>query len=143
MGEGWTPAPFGGELDGPSRFSLVHRREDDFEYWDTRSAVRGPASGTGSPISSSAVSRSNVCSFLGDGTLRKYAMGERMGAPDRGRARRDAPGTAEAMEDGAFGIATALIYPPGQLRRTDDLVAVMTVVAEHHGVHINPHPLRG
>ena len=35
LGEGWTPAPFGGKLDGPFSISLVHRLEEDFEYWDT------------------------------------------------------------------------------------------------------------
>jgi dihydroorotase/N-acyl-D-amino-acid deacylase len=43
---------------------------------------------------------------------------------------------AEAMEDGAFGIATALIYPPGCYAGTDELVALCEVVAEHRGVHI-------
>jgi len=44
--------------------------------------------------------------------------------------------TAEAMEDGAFGVATALIYPPDAYTTTPDLVAIMTVVAAYHGVHI-------
>ena len=46
------------------------------------------------------------------------------------------PVTREAMQDGAFGVATALIYPPNAFSTTDELVAVMEVVAEYNGVHI-------
>jgi N-acyl-D-amino-acid deacylase len=41
-----------------------------------------------------------------------------------------------AMRDGAFGIATALIYPPGCYAGTDELVALCEVVAAHRGVHV-------
>src|SRR5699024_522517 len=44
--------------------------------------------------------------------------------------------TAEAMEDGAFGIATALIYPPNSYSTTEELIEVMAVVAAYNGVHI-------
>ena len=40
------------------------------------------------------------------------------------------------MEDGAFGVATALIYPPGAYSSTAELTATMEVVAAYHGVHI-------
>jgi dihydroorotase/N-acyl-D-amino-acid deacylase len=43
---------------------------------------------------------------------------------------------AEAMDDGAFGIATALIYPPGAFASFNELVALCQVVAEYRGVHI-------
>jgi dihydroorotase/N-acyl-D-amino-acid deacylase len=43
---------------------------------------------------------------------------------------------AAVMEDGAFGLATALIYPPGAFAGTEELVALCEVVAAHRGVHI-------
>ncbi|HEU0116659.1 MAG TPA: amidohydrolase family protein, partial [Thermomicrobiales bacterium] len=43
---------------------------------------------------------------------------------------------AEAMRDGAFGLATALIYPPGSYAGTDEIAALCEVVARFHGVHI-------
>jgi dihydroorotase/N-acyl-D-amino-acid deacylase len=43
---------------------------------------------------------------------------------------------AEAMDDGAFGVAYALIYPPDAFVDTDELVAICEVVAEHRGVYI-------
>jgi N-acyl-D-aspartate/D-glutamate deacylase len=135
MGEGWTPAPFGGELDGPFSISLVHRLEEEFEYWDTLARTWTRFGHWLADLEDRGVSV-NVGSFLGDATVRKYAMGERMGAPTEDELDVMRRVTAEAMEDGAFGIATALIYPPGSYAGTEDLVAVMTVVAEHNGVHI-------
>jgi N-acyl-D-aspartate/D-glutamate deacylase len=43
---------------------------------------------------------------------------------------------AEAMDDGAFGVAYALIYPPDSFADTDEIVAVCEVVAQHCGVYI-------
>ena len=78
----------------------------------------------------------NVGSFLGGGTLRQYAK-----AMDAGAANADELATmrrvmAEAMEDGAFGVAYALIYPPDTYVGTDELVEVCKVVAQHRGVYI-------
>ena len=43
---------------------------------------------------------------------------------------------AESMEDGAFGVSYALIYPPDAFVETDEIVEVCKVVAEYHGVYI-------
>jgi dihydroorotase/N-acyl-D-amino-acid deacylase len=43
---------------------------------------------------------------------------------------------AQAMEDGAFGVATALIYPPGAYADTDELTAICETVAAYWGIHI-------
>jgi len=41
-----------------------------------------------------------------------------------------------AMEDGAFGLASALIYPPGVFASTDELVEVAKVMAPFGGIYI-------
>jgi N-acyl-D-amino-acid deacylase len=136
MGEFWTPAPFGGKIRDPFGIALVHRLADDeaarwgevvrewarFGDWLAFLEDRGVSV--------------NVGSFLGGGTVREYAMGEAMGEPSEdelGEMRRI---TAEAMEDGAFGVATALIYPPNAYSSTHELTEVMKVVAAYNGVHI-------
>ncbi|HEV2066410.1 MAG TPA: amidohydrolase family protein, partial [Thermomicrobiales bacterium] len=78
----------------------------------------------------------NFGSFLGGGTLRKIGMAERMGDPSPVELSAMTQATADAMEDGAFGVATALIYPPNAFSGTDELSAVMSVVARYNGVHI-------
>jgi dihydroorotase/N-acyl-D-amino-acid deacylase len=42
----------------------------------------------------------------------------------------------EAMEDGAFGVAYALIYPPDAFVGTDELVGVCSAAARYGGVYI-------
>lgn len=135
LGEGWTPAPFGGEVDAPFSISLVHRIEEDYDYWDKLGRTWTRFGHWLADLEDRGVSV-NVGSFLGGGSLRKYGMGERMGEPDEHALDLMRKATRESMEDGAFGIATALIYPPGSYAGTDELVEVMTVVAEHNGVHI-------
>jgi N-acyl-D-aspartate/D-glutamate deacylase len=42
-----------------------------------------------------------------------------------------------AMRDGAFGLATALIYPPAAFASTDEIVALAKVAARHGGIYIS------
>ncbi len=78
----------------------------------------------------------NVGSFVGASTLREYGMGLRMGAASgaaldsmRGALRR-------AMEDGAFGLGTALIYPPGNYASTEELIEIVKAMAPYGGLYI-------
>ena len=41
----------------------------------------------------------------------------------------------QAMEEGALGVASALIYPPGSFAETDELIALAEVAAEHGGMY--------
>jgi N-acyl-D-aspartate/D-glutamate deacylase len=78
----------------------------------------------------------NFGSYIGGSTVREYARGYDMGesTPEQIQTMREV--VAQAMEDGAFGLATALIYPPGAYADTDELVALCEVVADYRGVHI-------
>lgn len=78
----------------------------------------------------------NVGSFLGDGTLRVYAKGEESGAltpAERDTAR---AAMARAMEDGAFGLASALIYPPNTYASTEELIDAAKAMSPYGGVYI-------
>ena len=78
----------------------------------------------------------NVGSFLGDGTLRVYAKGREAGAltaTERDTARAM---VTRAMQDGAFGIASALIYPPNTYASTDELIDAAKAMAPYGGVYI-------
>jgi dihydroorotase/N-acyl-D-amino-acid deacylase len=78
----------------------------------------------------------NVGSFLGDGTVRVYVKGEEAGALTT--AERDTMRTmvARAMEDGAFGIASALIYPPNTYASTEELVDAAKAMSPYGGIYI-------
>jgi len=133
MGEGWTPAPVGGR-DSPElpthQFSQLldpawaarMGRWMRFRDWLEAMIEQGV-----SP---------NIGSFLGGGTLRKYAMGMDMRPPTADELATMARVTAEAMEDGAFGVSFALIYPPSSYADTDEIVAVARAMRPYHGIYI-------
>lgn len=136
LGEGWTPAPFGGKIANAFSGVLVHRLgEEDAAEWERLARTWTRFGDWLADLEQLTVSV-NFGSFLGGGTVREYACGERMGEPTADELATMKRITAEAMEDGAFGVATALIYPPDAYTTTPDLVAIMTVVAGYHGVHI-------
>jgi N-acyl-D-amino-acid deacylase len=77
----------------------------------------------------------NVASFIGAANPREYVIGQE-----------DRPATPaeimamqllvrQAMEEGAVGVASSLIYPPGSFASTDELVALSEVAAEYDGLY--------
>ena len=78
----------------------------------------------------------NVGSFLGDGTVRVYAKGEESGALTPAERDTMKAMVARAMEDGAFGIASALIYPPNTYASTEELIDAAKAMAPYGGVYI-------
>jgi dihydroorotase/N-acyl-D-amino-acid deacylase len=124
LGEGSTPAPLnpanlsGGASDLQRRFAEPH----GFDAWLRAMEAHGISQ--------------NVGSFVGAGTIRVYGMAEHMGAATgaaldsmRGAVRR-------AMEDGAFGMASALIYPPNTFASTEELIEEAKAMAPYGGVYI-------
>jgi N-acyl-D-amino-acid deacylase len=136
MGEDWTPAPFGGKIATPFPPSIANRMDpDDARSWQERGRAWAHFGDWLDAFGEKGLSV-NFGSFLGGGTLREYGMAHAMGdaTPEAIAVMRQI--TAEAMEDGAFGVATALIYPPNSYSTTEELIAVMEVVAAYHGVHV-------
>jgi N-acyl-D-amino-acid deacylase len=79
----------------------------------------------------------NVASFIGSGTPRRYVVGheDRPPTPDELDQMRALVG--EAMEDGALGVASSLMYPPGLFAETDELIALSEVAAKYDGMYIS------
>jgi dihydroorotase/N-acyl-D-amino-acid deacylase len=132
MGEAWTPAPFGGQIEDP--FANAIFMEDIADWAERARAWRRFDDWVGATPAHRVSPK--IGSILGGGTLRQYACGMRLGhaTPDELAVMRRV--MAEAMEDGAFGVSYALIYPPDSFADTDELVAVCEVVAAHHGIYI-------
>ena len=72
----------------------------------------------------------NVGSFRGGGTLRAVAMGMELGEPIDEHLATMRRVMAQAMEEGAFGVSCALIYPPSAYSSLRELIEVNKVVAE-------------
>ena len=135
LGEGWTPAPIGGENTSPFGGTLLPRGEDFNAEWEELGKSWTRFDDWLSDIERRTVSV-NFGSFIGGSTVRRFGMADRIGDPSTEELALMLQVTAEAMEDGAFGVATALIYPPNAFSSTDELVETMRVVARFNGVHI-------
>lgn len=132
MGESWTPAPFGGLINEPfgrgpytqflqewqQRAQTWHRLRD----WLDAMIAHGVTP--------------NIGAFLGGGTLREYAKGLAVGKASPEECATMERVAREAMEDGAFGVSYALIYPPDAYVDTDELIAVCKVIAAYGGIYI-------
>ena len=77
----------------------------------------------------------NYAPLVGHGTLRVAVSGFRPGPLDTAELATMRDLAAEAMEAGAVGMSSGLIYPPGSFADTDELVAVATVVSEAGGIY--------
>jgi N-acyl-D-amino-acid deacylase len=78
----------------------------------------------------------NVGSYLGASTVRAYAMGQSPGMPNDAQLDTMRAVVRNAMRDGAFGISTALIYPPGAYASTRELIEMAKAMAPYHGGYI-------
>ncbi len=78
----------------------------------------------------------NVGSFVGASTIREYVKGMSMGPASPAELDTMRALVRRAMEDGAFGIASALIYPPGNFASTGELVELARAMAPYGGVYI-------
>ncbi len=78
----------------------------------------------------------NFGSFVGGSTIRIVGMGLAMGEARSPERRLMQQAVRESMEDGAFGVATALVYPPGNFASTDELISINAAAAPYGGVYI-------
>jgi N-acyl-D-amino-acid deacylase len=77
----------------------------------------------------------NVASFIGGGTLRINGVGYDDRPATAAELDRMRAIVAEEMADGALGIATALIYPPGSYAATAEITQLCAVAAEFNGCY--------
>ena len=78
----------------------------------------------------------NFGSFVGASTIRQFVKGMAQGAPAPAETEMMQTLVRQSMEDGAFGIASAIIYPPGNYATTAELGAMAKAMAPYGGVYI-------
>ena len=131
MGEGGTPAPLNPATRQSGGFALGSRGADSTMKFTG-------ARGFGGWLDSMARhgSSPNVGSFVGAATIRVYAKGEAQGVPTPAELDTMRAVTRRAMEDGAFGIGSALIYPPGNYATTAELIEMAKAMSPYGGIYI-------
>ena len=79
----------------------------------------------------------NIASFVGATTVRIHELGYANRAPSAGELAAMQALVREAMEEGALGVGSSLIYAPAFYADTDELVALMLAAAEYGGMYIS------
>jgi len=79
----------------------------------------------------------NVASFVGNGTLRRYVIGydNREATDEEIEQMRDL--VRQAMKEGAVGISSSLLYAPSGSANTEELIELAKVAAEYNGMYIS------
>jgi N-acyl-D-aspartate/D-glutamate deacylase len=77
----------------------------------------------------------NVAFLAGHNTIREAVMGLDNRAPTAEELERMKAMVAESMEEGAFGLSTGLRYLPGTFAKTDEVIELSKVAAQHGGIY--------
>lgn len=132
MGEVWTPAPAVGRFSDP--FSVISQGMAPDEWLERAKGWK--RFGDWLQAMEDAGVSPNVGSFQSGGTLRRIATEAYKTEPTSAQLEQMKQLMAESMEDGAFGVAYALIYPPDVWATTQEIIEIARVVAKYNGVYI-------
>ena len=72
----------------------------------------------------------NIASFVSAGTVRAHEIGYENRAPTAAELERMRAHVRRAMDEGAMGLTSALIYTPGVFAKTDELIELAKVASE-------------
>jgi len=76
----------------------------------------------------------NIAPLVGQGAIRFSVMGAKAAEPTKKERDDMSELLARTMEEGAIGMSSGLIYPPGMWTTTEDLIDLCHVVARYSGV---------
>ncbi len=77
----------------------------------------------------------NIGTYVGASQIREYVLGDTDRAPSPEELEQMKDLVAEAMRQGAFGISSALIYPPGHYAKTEELIELAKVAGQYGGLY--------
>jgi len=79
----------------------------------------------------------NIASYLGAASVRIQVMGYKNKKANNEQLNKMSEIVEEAMQDGAIGIGSSLIYAPGDYADTEELIALCRVAAKYDGRYIS------
>jgi N-acyl-D-amino-acid deacylase len=77
----------------------------------------------------------NLGTYVGAAQVREAVIGDDDRAPTPEELHQMEALVAQAMQQGALGLSTALIYPPGHYAKTDELIALAKVASQYGGIY--------
>jgi N-acyl-D-amino-acid deacylase len=127
MGEGWSMGPLNAKLKTEM---LQEQRDMKYEVsWNTLGQYLQHLEKKGVSC--------NVASFVGATTLRRYIVGDdnKAATPQQLDSMRAL--VKQAMEEGALGVGTSLVYPPAFFSSTEELIALCQEASKYNGMYIS------
>ena len=77
----------------------------------------------------------NIGTYVGAAQVREAVLGDVNRAPTAEELEKMKALVEQAMQQGALGISTALIYPPGHYAKTEELIELAKVAARYGGIY--------
>ncbi len=127
MGEGWSMGPLNKKMKDREQSS-----QGDIKYkieWNTLGEYLHFLEKKGISC--------NVASFIGATTVRDYVIGEDNRAPTTGELDSMKALVRQAMEEGALGVGSSLIYPPAFFAKTEELIELCKEASKYGGSYIS------
>lgn len=127
FGEGWSMGPLNEKMKQDDR-----EQQGDIKYdinWTTLGEYLEYLANRG--VST------NIASFVGATTVRIHEVGYENRPPTPEELERMKALVRQAMEEGALGVGSSLIYAPAFYAKTDELIELCKVAAEHGGMYIS------
>ena len=124
-GEGGSIAPQTEKTLAPMKPML-----DQFHFtvdWTTLDGYFKRLEKQGTPI--------NLGTYVGAAQIREAIIGDDDRAPTAAELEQMKSLVAQAMKDGAMGVSTALIYPPGHYAKTEELIELAKVAGQYGGLY--------
>src|SRR5215467_8356849 len=95
--------------------------------WESLSDYFAKLEKIGTPI--------NIGTYVGAAQVREAVIGDVDRAPTADELEKMKSLVAEAMQQGAFGLSTSLIYPPGHYAKTEELIELAKVASQYGGIY--------
>lgn len=127
MGEGWSMGPVNATM----------KRQETERQGDIKFPIEWTTLGDYLTYLEKRGVSTNVASFIGAATVRVYELGEGDVDPNPEQLARMRALVKQAMNEGAMGVGSSIIYAPGSYAETDELVALTSEAAKCGGMYIS------
>ncbi|MBX2896478.1 MAG: D-aminoacylase [Cyclobacteriaceae bacterium] len=129
FGEGWSMGPLNDKMKADMKADMLRNPDWTFEIdWTSLGEYLQSLERRGVAP--------NVASFIGATSVRIHELGYANRLPTAEELERMKALVRHAMEDGALGVGSSLIYAPANYSNTEELIELCKVASEYGGMYI-------